>query len=469
MALLGAGLVLLLSSPHYPTFVAAIAMAGLGLLQFGGARAVYSAAGSESGVWFHLTLAFSLSVALAWTLLSRTLGAGARPAPLGIWKVTILAQATAALAALVWVALAPPPPDLAVIGGRAGYPLGPEGSAIVIAVLVHLVLTTASFESTYLSFTAKGRRAFFPGLVGILLAAGYCTYVCAASLATGSVSVGDVGLGAVPATLLSFLLSFSLIRGRIADMHVRRQKRPLTKTVSLVTSTGFLVSITALLWLTRVTGWSLARGLWVLVGVAAALGIAALAISNRVQRRVQRLLETFLYRRAIDRRALSARVEQAIHSARSRAELCAIIPENARDVAGADPVTLFLAEDDSARFIQVSSTIASLPPLSVHHDDPLAAELRRVQRAIPLRGRRDDLEYIPIYVENAAQITACRATCAAPILREDELLGFLLCGEPAAKKERGTRILAVLDLVCRRYAARLDSFTFPAGRGILSE
>lgn len=469
MALLGAGLVLLFSSPHYPTFIASIAMAGLGVLQFGWARAVYSAAGSESGVWFHLTLAFSLSVALAWTLLSRTLGAGPRPGPLGLWKVYILAQALTALAALVWVAFTPPAPELVTIGGRAGYPLGREGAAIVIVGLLHLVVATASFESTYLAFNAQGKRAFFPGLVGILLAAGYCTYLCASSLATGYVGVGDLGLGAVPVALLSFLLSFSLIRGRVADLRVRRQKRPLTKTVSLTTSVGFLVSVTALIWFTRVTGWSLARGLWVFVGVAAALGIAALAISNRLQRRVQRLLESSLYRRSIDDRALSARVDQAVHSARSRSELCAIIPVSARDVAGADPVTLFLAEDDSAKFVQVSSTLTSLPPLTVQHDDPLATELRRVQRAIPLRGRRDDLEYIPIYVENAAQITTCHATCAAPILRDDELLGFLLCGEPGGKRERGTRILAVLDLACRRYATRLDSFNYPAGRGILSE
>lgn len=469
LALLGAALVLLLSPPRYPTLIAAVAMAGLGILQFGWARAIYSVAGSESGVWFHLTLVFSLSVALAWSLLSRTLGMGPRPAPLGVWKLYIVAQALGALAALIWVALAPPPPELVVVGGRAGYPIGAEENAILAALLLYLVVTTASFESTYLSLPAQGRRAFLPGMMGILLSAGYCTYVCVASLASGFIAVGDLGLGSVPAAALSFLLSFSLIRGRLADTRVRREKRPLTKTISLTFSVGFLVSVTAILWLTRVTGWSLARGLWVVAGVSAALGIAALAISNRLQRRVQRLLESFLYRGTIDREALSARIEQAIHSARSRSELIAIIPASARDVAGADPVTLFLAEEDSARFVLASSTMPSPPALSVRHDDPLAMELRRVQRAIPLRGRRDDLEYIPIYVENAAQIHACQATCAAPILREDELLGFILCGEPAARKERGTRLLAVLDLVCRRYAHRLDSFNYPAGSGILSE
>jgi hypothetical protein len=469
MALLGAGLILLMSPPRYPTLISALALAGLGLLEFGWARWVYGAAAGESGAWFHLTLAFGLSVSVAWTLLSRTLGMGSRPAPLGVWKYYILVQAGAAILSLAWVVLSAPSSSPVVLGGRIGYALGREGTVILAAILLQLVLGTASFESTFLALPARGRRAFLPGLVGILLAAGYFTYVCVASLTSGFLWAGDLGLGAIPVAALSFLLSFSLIRGGVAEMRVRRHKRPLTRTMSLTFAIVFLVSITSILWVTRITGWSLARGLWVVAGVVAALGIAALAISNRVQRRVQRALEAFLYRGSIDDRALTARVEQAIHSARTRAELCAIIPESVRDVAGADPATLFLAEEDSARFIVASSTIDALPALFVRHDDPLAVELRRVQRSIPLRGRRDDLEYIPIYVENSAQISACRASCAAPIMREDELLGFLLCGEPASKRERSTRILAVLDLACRRYAERLDSFNHPSGRGILSD
>ena len=180
-------------------------------------------------------------------------------------------------------------------------------------------------------------------------------------------------------------------------------------------------------------------------------------------------LSWYTHRQITDNRTLIARVEQAVHSARSRAELCAIIPQNVREVAGAEPVTLFLAEEDSAKFVAVSSTLPEVPSVSVRHDDPLASELRRVGRSIPLRGRRDDLEYIPIYVENATQISACGATCAAPLMREDELLGFLLCGEIPDARGRRNRTLPALDLACRRYAARLESFLYPAGRGILSE
>ncbi|HET9253453.1 MAG TPA: hypothetical protein VFP58_15170 [Candidatus Eisenbacteria bacterium] len=467
-ALLCAGLVLLLSPPRYPTLVGAVALAGLGLLQFGWARAVFDLDASGAR-WFELTLAFSMSVGISWTLLSRVLGLGPNRGPLGVWRFYIVGQALAAIGVFVGAVIQPRPAYVVTIDGRVGYSLDGLGLGVIGLLVLNIVLTAASFESTYLAYPKHGRRAFFPGILGILLAGGYFTYAGIASLASGHVAIADLGLGAIAVALLSFLLTFSFVRGRVSDARVRRRPRPLTRTVSLTTSVGILVSVAALLWVTRITGWSLARGLWVVLGIGAALLTAALAISNRLQRRVQRLLNWYTHRTVVDDRGLSARVEQAAHSARSRAELCAIIPQNVRDVAGAEPVTLFLAEEDSAKFVPVSTTLPELPPVSVRHDDPLASELRRVGHAIPLRGRSDDLEYIPIYVENAAQISACSATCAAPLMREEELLGFLLCGEAADARGRRNRTLPTLDLACRRYAARLEAFLYPAGRGILSE
>jgi hypothetical protein len=467
-ALLSAGLILLLSPPRYPTLIGAVALAGLGVLQLGWGRAAFEL-NAAGGIWFELTLAFSLTVVLAWTLLSRVLGLGPHRGSLGVWRFYIVGHAITAIGALVSAAFLPPSTEVITVAGRVGYTLGRMGEGIVALLLLNLVLTTASFESTYLAFPRQGRRAFLPGIMGILLAAGFFTYVGVASLHTRHVAIADLGLGAIVVAALSFLLTFSYVRGRVVDARVRRQRRPLTRTVSLTISVGIMVCVAALLWLTRVTGWNLARGLWLVLGIGAALLIAALAISNRFQRRVQRLLSWYTHRAAIDNRAVSARVEQAVHSARSRAELCAIIPQNVRDVAGAEPVTLFLAEEDSAKFVPVSTTLPQVPSVSVRHDDPLASELRRVGRAIPLRGRRDDLEYIPIYVENAAQISACFATCAAPIMRDDELLGFLLCGEVPDASGRRNRTMPALDLACRRYATRLESFLYPAGRGILSE
>jgi len=79
-----------------------------------------------------------------------------------------------------------------------------------------------------------------------------------------------------------------------------------------------------------------------------------------------------------------------------------------------------------------------------------------------LRGRPDDLEYIPIYVENAAQLEACDAVCAAPLLVDEEMAGFLLCGERGSDPTARRQLLPLLDLLCSRYSEALTRVSFRA-------
>jgi len=240
----------------------------------------------------------------------------------------------------------------------------------------------------------------------------------------------------------------------------------VTAVVVVVVIASGVIAATALIAITRATGWSVARGLWLLVALGGALGTAALAVSNRLQRRVRRLVDPHLLVRRAEYGTLSARAEESVHPTRSIAELCELIPPNARDLVGADPVTLFLADENQARFVVVASTLQPVPEVWVRDTDPLARELRRTGRSIQLRGRPDDLEFIPIYVENAAQIAACRATSAAPITREEELYAFLLCGEPVGQGIARRPLLPLLDLVCRRYSARVDQLVQGAGKRV---
>lgn len=456
LAILAGGLLFFMSPARYASLVAAVALASLGLLQFGWARAIFDAGGPGAQTWFELSLAFALPVSLCWVLLSRTLGLGSNPGGLGGWRYYIVAQALASVVALLSVGLfSTAGPVTATLGERA-FPLRPIGVAMLAGILLNLILLTASFESTYLSLSRAQRREFRPGLLGILIASGFFTYASVSCIISNRVSMGDLSLGTIPTACLALLLPVSLIHGRIAEARTRRVDRSLTRTLSLTLSVGYLILATALIWITRATGWSVARGAWIVLALGAALGIAALAVSNRLQRRVRRLVDPYLHGGRADYRALSVRVAASVDPTQSIAELCDLIPRNAHDIIGADPVTLFLEEEAQARFVVVASTIDPRPAVAFLVDDPLATELRRTRRAIRLRGRPDDLEFIPIYVENAAQIAACRATFAAPITRDEELFGFLLCGESRGPSRAGRPLLPLLDLVCHRYSAQVD-------------
>ena len=460
LAFIGAGMVVLLAPARYPSLLAAIALGSLGLLQFGWARAVFP--GPGAGTWFELSLVFALSVSLCWVLLSRTLGMGPYPASLGPWRFYVAAMALLTVGVLVWITLGRSG-EIPISGaGGSVFPLDTPAIVMLVAILINLVLLTSSFETTYLALPRGPQRSFRPGLLGILLVAGYSAYVALSSLLSGHVTTGDLSLGAVPVAAVSLLLPISLIGGDLGEARVGREKRPLTKTFSLSIAGGFLLAASGLLWITHATGWSVARGLWLLSSSGAAVGIAALAVSNRLQRRVQRLIDPYLYRREVDYRALSERLEQTVNDAQTIGELCRLIPENARDFVGADPVTLFLLERRDGKFEVAGSTLEPRPTVSIKADDPLAAELRRAQHAIRLRGRPDDLEYIPIYVENAPQILACAAVCVAPLMRGEELFGFLLCGERGSGAQARRHLLPLLDLATHCYTAQFGLLARPS-------
>lgn len=455
LAILGGGFVLFLSPGRYPSFLAAVALISLGLLQFGWARSIYDVSGGQT--WFELSLAFALPVSLAWVLLARTLCVAPQASLPLVWQIYIVGQALCAVAAILFVGLTPTWVSITIVKGLIVFPLRLGTVVIVTGILLNLVLTTASFEATYLSLASKPHRAFRPALLGILLATAYFGYVGVAGLSSGQIAFADISLGWVPVAILAFALPFSIIRGRLVEVHVRREARPLIKTTSLAISIGILAGTTMLLWMTHATGWSIARGLWVILASGAALGIAALAISNRINRRVQRLIDPYIYRRRVGHREISARVAGVVGQTVTAAELCQIIPANVRELVGTNPVTLFLVDAREPRFTVVSSTLDPPPPVVVLTSEPLATELSRTRRAIHLRGRPDDLEYIPIYVENAAAITACAAICAAPITCAEELFGFLLCGGQESGRAPERPLLPTLDLICRRYSARFDA------------
>ena len=459
IAILAGGLVAFLAPARYASLLAATALASLGLLQFGWARAIYDLSWSGGGAWFELSLVFALPVSLCWLLLSLTLFRGPYPALPAGWRAYVLALAVFSAAALAFVTLVPSGQAMGILPGMESFPLRSTGSAMVAGILLNLVLSTANFESTYLSLSRAARVAFRPGLLGILLSSGFFAYVSGSSLLGGRVFIRDLSLGALAVACTALLLPITLLRGRIAEVRMSRAGRPVTSTASVTISIGFLTTVSALISITSVTGWSLARAVWMVLVLAGTLGVAALAISNRLQRRFQRLIDPYLYRRRADQHEIMTRVSRTIAGARSIAELTTIIPIATRELVGIEPVTLFVANDRDATFIVIASTIEPAPLVTITAGDPLAVELRRARRAIRLRGRPDDLEFIPIYVENAVQIGACRAECAAPITRDEELFAFLLCGEQPERGHARRRLLPLLDAVCRRYSAHIEALS----------
>lgn len=455
-ALFAAALVTFLSPGRFVAIVAGACLATFGLLEFGFARAVFERAEWGALAWFDRSLALALPVSALWVLLSVALGRTSRDVNLGPWRFYLAAQAVVSLAAL-WAVSAGAPRIEPVDAIRAAqFSLTRLDRTILWGILINLLLLSGNFEATHLSLPRRYRRAFRPALWGVLLTAGAFTYLFASSLVAGHMDVDDLSLGAVPLTLLSLLLPLSLIRGRVAEARIARARLPITATMSILITSAFLIGTSGSLWLTRALGISFARGLFILATGGIAVAVGALAVSNRLRRRVQRVLDPIWYERDSSRRAVAARVVAPIERAESLEEACAKIPGNARDLSGLEPVTLFLAQRNPDSFRSVGSTLDPQPSVTVPDDAPLTVELRRAQRPIRLRGRTDDLEYVSIYVENAEQISACAAACAVPLTGEEDLVGFLFCGTERKGSGISKDSLALLHCASRRYAAVLE-------------
>lgn len=453
IALIAAGVVAILSPGGFVALVAAAALASLGLLEFSFARAILDLGATGRTGWFVNSLALSLPVSALWVLLSVMLGRTRGSRGIGAWGFYILLQAVLSAGAGAYALLWPAAP-LEAPGTGIFHLRGVEWG-ILAAILLNLILMAAKFEATHLSLPPRRRETFRPALLGVLGCSGLVSYLIFSMLATGRVDVGDVGASAAPASLLSFLLALSLIRGRIGEAHPPEDRLPATATTSLLLAVGYVAWTAVLLWLTHAAGLGLAEGLlWITIGGATA-AVAALAISNRLRRKLDLFLDPVWFEPRATRRHSAGRLQHPLADARTLPELCRLVPENARSVAEVDPVTLFLADPSERCFRVFGSTIDPQPAVMIPDREPLPTELRRARRPIRLTGRSDDLEYVGIYVENSAQIAACSAVCAIPILGDEGLLGFLLCGARGGRQVHGEE-LVLLNLASRDYAEQIE-------------
>lgn len=461
LSLLAGGLIVLLAPGRSPSLLAGSGLALLGVLQIGFARVALDVPWGGEALWFRYSLALALPITLLWVLAAVTLGRPRADRVGAAWRGYLFLQAVLSASSAAWLVLGPAPGPAHVHGPLA---LGSVERVILGIILANIVVYTVRFEATYLSLSRRYRRAFRPALLGTVVCSAFYATVAASGLLSGRADVGDLAFGAGPVSLVAILMPLSYVRGRLGEARLAPSTHPVTATTSFLLAAAFLAGTATLLWMTQAMGVSLLRGFWLLVVGGVVLGTAALVISNRARRRAERALAPILQDWGGAFRVTAARAAAPLDVCPSLEELCRSIPANASDLAEVDPVTLFLAHGPSAKFRSVSSTMATCPDAEVADRDPLAMELRRARRPIRLQGRVDDLEYVSIYVENKNAIAACAAWVAVPLWGEEELIGFLLCGQRRDGRRPTRDALRLLHFASRRYALFIEREAARAAR-----
>jgi hypothetical protein len=456
IALLGGIAIVIWKPNRVVTLLASASLLLVGVQQLGWTRAIYAIAYEDRNYWLELSLICWLPVSLAWLLLSITLARGTDPDRSHGWRVYVSLQALVSIgmvAGLNWLS----PLGPFVNGREPAFPLTPFGVAILGLLLLNVSLLSANFESTYVALSARWRRAFSPAVLGIIFLLSWFTVFTASSILLGRLSVWDIAKSSIPFGILALSMPLVLLRRRGAEATVTANLRPFYETLSFALGIGALIVSIGLVQVQRMTGWSLARTAWISILGATLFAVLALALSGRLQLTLRRLLEPYLYTSRFDPEAVWSQLSHELDATATRVDLCRLIPARAADIAGVEPVTIFLAVNGTTEFTVTGSTLDPAPVERVGADEPLACELRGSRHAIHLRGRPDDLGLIPIYVENAKQIAACEAACAVPLTHKGQLLGFILCGDPEYGREKLAGTLLLLEVVAQMVTTRLTS------------
>jgi len=465
LAALAGGLVIVVAPGRLPALLAGGSLVLSGLLQVGFARVALDVPWGGAALWFRTTLALALPVTLLWVLAAVTLG---RPRAADLsrpWKGYLLLQAACAAAAAAWLLATSPVPaaiDPAAPGPRGSVALDGAARGVLGLIALNIMVYTVRFEASYLSLPRRYRRAFRPALLSIVVGSVFYAALAANGMWSGRAAPGDLALGAGPIALMALFVPLSYVRGRLGEARLAPATHPVTGTTSFFLAAAFVAGTAALLWMMRAWGVTFGRGLWLVAIGGVILGVAALSVSNRARRRAERALAPFWQDWRGAYRVVASRAAAELRACRSPEERIARVPAHASMLAQVAPVTLFLLDEERTSYRAASTTLEVLPEARVAARDPLASELRRARRPIRLLGSTHDLEYVSIYVENRAALAACSARFAVPLIGEEEMIGFLLCGPTAGAAAPAREALLLLRFASRHYSTLLER---PIGSG----
>jgi hypothetical protein len=454
LAMLGGLAGVFLGMGRRVSLLAGAALLLLGLQHFGWVLAITAPTSVERNFWLDVSFVGVLLVSLAWLLLSVIWGRDEDPGR--GWRIYAPLQAALSLAALAALHRFSPIDRFAKAENGA-LPLTPFGVLVLGALLLNVTLLTANFEATYLALSTRWRRAFRPALLSVVFGSALYGYGAAAAILLGRVSLWGICLASVPVAIVTPVLPYVLIRRRAAEATVTAPIRPLYETGSLVLGILLLGFLAVVVQVARLTGRSLEAATWLSIIVGAVVGLVTITLSGRLQRLLRHLLEPYFYASRFDPEVVWSGLSQKLDNARTHSDLYALIPATTVEIAGVEPVTLFLVREGGGEYFAAGTTLADTPSERIGKDEPLARELCASRHAISLRGRPDDLGLIPIYVENAKQIAACQAACAVPLSHAGELLGFLLCGDPARGADKLSGTLFLLEVIAQMVTTRLIS------------
>jgi hypothetical protein len=426
------GLFALLRRGHWlVTLLFSSAFLSLAAFQAGTLGFIHADAGQASRSWATYLAGVSALASWLWLALSVVL---ARPDP---WKQIREAGAYLTLAlvgcALLWIMAGTPWVVRDVVGarGEATIQLGSMGKIYLMYLVVVMVAVLMNFERMLRIAPAAVQRWLRPLFVAFLVGILSELLLVSGGLLFSGLRVAWLAATAVPLFAAGTVTALGLARRRLSDMSVP-VARPVIyySSVSLTLAGGFLLLMAVLSKVVPVLTPEAKRvvslGFYLLVGG----GGLVLTLSPRANRAVKRFVDRNFYANRYDYRREWERVSAGIVPTARLEDVARQIEVLVCSIFGAERAAVYLRDE---RLAGLPGTAAPFRRLHgpaamagmIGPGNALVVEIERTRAPVVLRDVRQDLDLIPIAVENRPAIQALSAAVCAPLHAGDSVVGLL--------------------------------------------
>lgn len=340
------------------------------------------------------------------------------------------------------------------LGSSAVIVLGGMGKIYLMYLVVVMVAVLMNLERMLRTAPASAKKrlqamflAFVAGILTELL-------VVSAGLLYGGIQVTWLIASAIPLFIAGVVTALALARRRLSDMSVPLA-RPVVyySSVSLTLAGAFLLSMAVLSKVLPVLTPEWKRIASVVFYLLVGGGGLMLALSPRVSRGIRRFIDRNFYANRYDYRREWERVTTAIRPTASPEDLGRQIEALMGGLFEAERVAIHLKDPGGEGFRRVLGAAGVAP--RVEESNALVQAFHRRPVPVLFRDTAEDIDLIPIPVENRETIQAMRADLCAPLTVGDELVGLLWLSEKRTDENYSYEDVEFLGAMSRQVASAL--------------
>jgi putative PEP-CTERM system histidine kinase len=301
------------------------------------------------------------------------------------------------------------------------------------------------------------RPLFAAFLVGILSE----VLLVSGGLLFSGLWVSWLAASAVPMFAAGTVTALALARRRLSDMSVP-VARPVIyySSVSLTLAGAFLLLMAVLSKVVPVLSPEAKRAVSLAFYLLAGGGGLLLTLSPRANRAVKRFVDRNFYANRYDYRREWERVSAGIVPTARLDDVARQMEVLVCAIFGTERVAIYLSDDRRTGLPGSASPFRRLygPPALpnvIDPDNPLVRELERTRMPVVFHDLRQDLDLIPIAVENRPAIQAMEAAVCAPLHAGESMVGLLWLSEKRDDEAYSREDAEFLGAIARQLGAAL--------------